>query len=216
MTVVLDFLPSYLFTALSNFSWVCWIAPNNRVVNQLFGVTHGMAMGILTFDWGQIAYERSPFPTSWWVAANSGLAIVISFWIIAPILYVGRSFFSTPAAAFSPFYGSTRMSGTPLTFLWCPQAPSIIPAKHTTSPESSTVTCRSILRLTRLTVLSFFLPPSSSHTDSHLRRSPRHPPMHSSITANRLGFTPVVHSHNNLIFMLVSCPYTRRFSIGGI
>ena len=64
------------------------MAPNNRVVNQLFGVTHGMAMGILTFDWGQIAYDSSPLFTPWWAAANIGLAIVIFYWIITPILYV--------------------------------------------------------------------------------------------------------------------------------
>src|ERR1700755_2630996 len=52
LLLFLDFFPSYLFTALSSFSWVCWIAPNNAKVNQLFGVTHGLAMGILTFDWG--------------------------------------------------------------------------------------------------------------------------------------------------------------------
>ena len=34
-----DFLPSYLNTSL-----------------QLFGVTHGMAMGTLTLDWGQITH----------------------------------------------------------------------------------------------------------------------------------------------------------------
>jgi hypothetical protein len=102
-------LPSYLFTALSSFSWVCWIAPNNRVVNQLFGVTSGMAMGILTFDWGQITYNGSPLFVSWWVAANSGFTIVFFYWIITPILYVRRScfVFSSPAAAFSPFYAST-------------------------------------------------------------------------------------------------------------
>ena len=105
--IVLDFLPSYLFTALSNFSWVCWIAPNNRVINQLFGVTHGMAMGILTFDWGQIAYTRSPLVTPWWAAANVGLTIVIFYWTIAPILYVSVPLFSALAAAFSLFYGST-------------------------------------------------------------------------------------------------------------
>ena len=214
--IVLDFLPSYLFTALSSFSWVCWIAPNNRVVNQLFGVTHGMAMGILTFDWGQITYNGSPLVVPWWVAANGGLTIVIFYWIIIPILYVSHSLFSTPAAAFSSFYGSTRTSGTPLTFLWCHLAPSIIPAKYTTFPESPTMTCRSTSSLMRLTVLSSFLPPSPSHTDSHLHRSPRLSHILSSITAKRLGFTPVVHSHNNLIFMLVSCPCTKRFPIGGI
>jgi len=86
--IVADFLPSYLFTALSTFSWVCWIAPNNVKINQLFGVTHGMAMGVLTFDWGQIAYNGSPLPVPWWAAANIGFTIVFFYWFLTPILYV--------------------------------------------------------------------------------------------------------------------------------
>ncbi|KAF8264241.1 OPT oligopeptide transporter protein-domain-containing protein [Lactarius quietus] len=61
-----NFLPSYLFTALSSFSWVCWIAPNNVKLNQLFGVTHGLAMSVLTFDWGQIT--ASPYTNTWYSA----------------------------------------------------------------------------------------------------------------------------------------------------
>lgn len=38
------FVPGYLFQALSVFSWVCWIAPNNRVINQLFGYETGLGM----------------------------------------------------------------------------------------------------------------------------------------------------------------------------
>ena len=52
-----------------------------------------MAMGILTFDWGQISYNISPFGVSWWVAANSSFTIVTFYWIITPILYVSRSCF---------------------------------------------------------------------------------------------------------------------------
>ncbi len=81
-------MPSYLFTALSSFSWVCWIAPNNAKVNQLFGVSHGLAMGILTFDWGQIAFITSPLYTPWWAAANMGFSVAFFYWFIAPILYV--------------------------------------------------------------------------------------------------------------------------------
>jgi OPT oligopeptide transporter protein len=81
-------LPSYFFTALSNFSWVCWIAPNNAKVNQLFGITHGLAMGILTFDWGQITFIQSPFLIPWWAAANVGSAIAFFYWFLIPILYV--------------------------------------------------------------------------------------------------------------------------------
>jgi hypothetical protein len=82
-------LPSYLFTALSSFSWVCWIAPNNVKINQLFGITHGLAMGVITFDWGQISgFNGSPLPTPWWSAANVGIALLLFTWFIVPVLYV--------------------------------------------------------------------------------------------------------------------------------
>jgi hypothetical protein len=83
-------LPSYLFTALSSFSYVCWIAPDNVKLNQMFGVTHGLGMGVLTFDWGQItAFNGSPLPTPWWAAANTGMAIAFFSWFLVPLLYVG-------------------------------------------------------------------------------------------------------------------------------
>jgi hypothetical protein len=89
LTFLLDFFPSYLFTALSSFSWVCWIAPNNVKINQMFGVTHGLGMGMLTFDWGQItAFNNSPLPTPWWAAAHTGIAVVFFSWFLIPILYV--------------------------------------------------------------------------------------------------------------------------------
>ena len=36
------FFPGYIFQALSFFNWVCWIAPDNIVVNQLFGYSSGL------------------------------------------------------------------------------------------------------------------------------------------------------------------------------
>ncbi|KAK8865665.1 OPT family small oligopeptide transporter [Kwoniella newhampshirensis] len=81
------FLPGFLFTALSYFSWACWIRPNNAVVAQLFGVSTGLGMGILTFDWTQIAYIGSPLAAPWWAEVNIGLGFVIFYWILAPILY---------------------------------------------------------------------------------------------------------------------------------
>ena len=72
------------------------MAPKNRVVNQLFGVSHGMSMGILTFDWGQITYNISPLSVPWWAAANVGITIVFFYWMLAPILYVRRSRFFFP------------------------------------------------------------------------------------------------------------------------
>lgn len=56
-------IPGYLFTALSVFNWVCWIAPNNLVVNALFGTNTGLGMSALTLDWSMIAYIGSPLVT---------------------------------------------------------------------------------------------------------------------------------------------------------
>ncbi|KAI0051360.1 OPT oligopeptide transporter [Auriscalpium vulgare] len=84
---IYQILPGYLFQALSVFSWICWIKPNDVTVNTLFGTQHGLSMGLLTFDWGQIAYIGSPLPVPWWAAANIGMAVVFFYWIIAPILY---------------------------------------------------------------------------------------------------------------------------------
>ncbi|KAI0052774.1 small oligopeptide transporter [Auriscalpium vulgare] len=89
-----NFLPTYLFTALSTFSWVCWIKPNNVTLNAMFGYEHGLAMGLITFDWGQIAYNGSPLPVPWWAAANIGIAVVFFYWFITPILYYTNVWYS--------------------------------------------------------------------------------------------------------------------------
>ncbi|CEL58319.1 Glutathione transporter 1 OS=Schizosaccharomyces pombe (strain 972 / ATCC 24843) GN=pgt1 PE=1 SV=1 [Rhizoctonia solani AG-1 IB] len=88
------FLPGYLFTALSNFTWVCWIAPDNLIVNALFGYQHGLGMGFITFDWAMVAYNSSPLVTPFWAELNVFGALVIVYWIIAPILYYKNVFFS--------------------------------------------------------------------------------------------------------------------------
>ncbi|BGP20792.1 hypothetical protein JCM10213_008929 [Rhodosporidiobolus nylandii] len=80
-------VPGFLFVGLSAFSWVCWIAPKNVVVNQLFGVSSGLGMGIFTFDWSQIAYVTTPLIVPWWAEVNVFAAFVLAFWILAPIMY---------------------------------------------------------------------------------------------------------------------------------
>lgn len=36
--------PGLMFTGLSYFTWICWIAPKNVVVNQVFGMVTGMGL----------------------------------------------------------------------------------------------------------------------------------------------------------------------------
>ena len=53
-------VPGYLFTGLSMFNWVCWIAPKNIVINVLFGTNTGMGMSTITFDWAMISSLVNP------------------------------------------------------------------------------------------------------------------------------------------------------------
>jgi len=88
------FFPGYIFGALSVFNWVCWIAPNNVPLNQMFGYSHGLGMSLLTFDWSQIAYIGSPLATPWWAAANVGAGFVMFFWIITPALHYTNTWYA--------------------------------------------------------------------------------------------------------------------------
>ena len=90
------FFPGYIFQALSFFNWVCWIAPNNVVVNQLFGYYTGLGMSLVTFDWSQIAYSGigSPLATPWWASANVAAGFVAFFWILTPIIYYTNTWYA--------------------------------------------------------------------------------------------------------------------------
>ncbi|KAI5124408.1 hypothetical protein M0805_008292 [Coniferiporia weirii] len=97
--------PGYIFTALSVFNWVCWIAPNNVVINQLFGYQTGLGMGFFTFDWSMISYIGSPLIIPWWAQVNTIVAFLFFFWFLTPILYYKNVFYSKylPMSAASTF-----------------------------------------------------------------------------------------------------------------
>ncbi|TFK45067.1 oligopeptide transporter [Crucibulum laeve] len=84
---VFFFLPGYLFEALSVFSFICWAAPENVPVNQLFGVHSGLGMSVLTFDWTQISWIGSPLMVPWWAEVHIFLGFVMFYWILTPALY---------------------------------------------------------------------------------------------------------------------------------
>lgn len=60
------FIPGFLAQFLSVFAFATWLAPQNAVVNQLFGGTTGLSLLPITFDWTQIAgYVGSPLIPPW-------------------------------------------------------------------------------------------------------------------------------------------------------
>ncbi|KAF7332678.1 OPT oligopeptide transporter [Mycena kentingensis (nom. inval.)] len=98
-------IPGFLFTGLSVFTWICWIAPTNTTVNALFGGNTGLGMSVLTFDWSMISFIGSPLVTPWWSMANTIASVAICFWFIVPILYFKNVFFTgyLPLSAYFTF-----------------------------------------------------------------------------------------------------------------
>ncbi|THC90533.1 hypothetical protein EYZ11_009996 [Aspergillus tanneri] len=97
------FVPGYLFTALSTFSFICWIAPTNVVLNQLFGQRTGLGMSVFTFDWAQVVFaNQSPLLVPFWAGCNVMGSFVLFFWIICPILYYTNTWYSAYLPLLNP------------------------------------------------------------------------------------------------------------------
>lgn len=87
--------PGWIAQFLSIFAWVTWIAPNNIVVNQVFGGNTGLAFGALTFDWTQVTgYIFSPLISPFHAIANTGIAVVFWIWIVTPALHYTHHWYS--------------------------------------------------------------------------------------------------------------------------
>lgn len=88
------FFPGLIFTALSYFTWVCWIAPKNVIVNHLFGMQTGLGLSPITFDWSQIAYNTNPLLSPSWAALNVFAGFAFFYWIVTPALYYTNTWFT--------------------------------------------------------------------------------------------------------------------------
>lgn len=97
------FLPGYLFTALSSFTFICWIAPQNVVLNQLFGQRTGLGMSVLTFDWAQVVFaNQSPLLVPFWAGCNVMGSFALFFWLLCPILYYTNTWYSAYLPMLNP------------------------------------------------------------------------------------------------------------------
>ena len=77
------FCLGFLATFLSVFAIPTFAAPNNVVVNQLFGGWTGLSLLPLTLDWTQIAgYVGSPLIPPWHAISNTMIGVVV-FYLIA-------------------------------------------------------------------------------------------------------------------------------------
>lgn len=82
------FIPGFLAQFLSAFAFATWIAPDNVVVNQLFGATSGLSLLPITFDWTQISgFVGSPLIPPWHAIANTLIGVVTFFIFGASIFH---------------------------------------------------------------------------------------------------------------------------------
>ncbi|KAJ7030206.1 small oligopeptide transporter [Mycena alexandri] len=84
------FFPGFIFQALSYFSWVTWIRPNNT--SNVLSYFHGMGMSVITFDWNQITYVVFTFLPRW-SHSNAAFSFVFFFWFLTPVLYFTNTWF---------------------------------------------------------------------------------------------------------------------------
>lgn len=92
---VFYFLPGLLMPCLSYFNVLTWFAPKNVVVANLFGVSSGLGLFPVTFDWAQITYIGSPLLVPFWAAVNVIGGMFVVMWLIAPIAYYKNVFYSS-------------------------------------------------------------------------------------------------------------------------
>lgn len=151
-------LPGYLFQALSVFSWVCWISPNNVALNDVFGQASGMGMSIITFDWTVISWIGNPLMIPWWAEVHIFAGFVLFYWILTPILY----YTDVGTYSCSSFcqYSPARRLGILHTSPCLAISHTIVTGTRITSPGYSPRRISSIWLLTRSTRRSICLPRS--------------------------------------------------------
>lgn len=81
-------LPGYLFTALSSFSWISWIAPYNFNLDVVTGSSAGLGLNPLsTFDWNVMQFLVNPLTMPFYATMNVFLGMVVGFFVVLGIYY---------------------------------------------------------------------------------------------------------------------------------
>lgn len=75
-------VPDYLFTALSTFNWLTWIAPNNFNLAAITGMQSGLGLNpISTFDWNVMSMNV-PLAVPFFSQVNSWTGMFLGFFVI--------------------------------------------------------------------------------------------------------------------------------------
>ena len=93
-TFVYEWIPEVFAQFLQIFTFVCWIAPNNVVVNQVFGGQTGLGLIPISFDWSTISgFLLSPLQTPAFAIANVGAGVLFMMLGCIGLAYGGPDFY---------------------------------------------------------------------------------------------------------------------------
>lgn len=81
-------LPGYMFSMLTSFSWICWLAPKSVLVQQLGSGASGLGIASFGIDWSTISsYLGSPLASPWFATANIAAGFVLIMYVMTPLTY---------------------------------------------------------------------------------------------------------------------------------
>jgi OPT family small oligopeptide transporter len=80
--------PNYIFAALSYFSWMAWIAPNNADLANITGSSTGLGFNpFSTFDWNVLTFNLDPLMVPFFSTFNFFLGTFFSGFVIIALYY---------------------------------------------------------------------------------------------------------------------------------
>jgi OPT family small oligopeptide transporter len=101
--------PGWIFKGLSYFTWIAWIAPNNVLVNKIFGGYSGYGLMPTSFDWSVYSgYMASPLIPPFHAIANVLVGIFVFFVFIS----MGIHFSGTWYADYFPVQSTESYDNT--------------------------------------------------------------------------------------------------------
>ncbi|KAL1858007.1 hypothetical protein VTK73DRAFT_7975 [Phialemonium thermophilum] len=81
--------PNYLFTALSVFSWMSWIAPDHRDLNTVVGMNNGIGLNPWpTFDWNILLFDATdPLMVPFFSTFNKFVGMFLTAFVVLAFWY---------------------------------------------------------------------------------------------------------------------------------
>ncbi|KAK4757553.1 hypothetical protein SAY87_018854 [Trapa incisa] len=88
-------VPGYLFSTLTNISWICWVFSKSVTAQQLGSGMHGLGLGALTLDWAAVAsFLFSPLICPFFAIMNVFAGYALFIYVVMPMAYWGFNVYS--------------------------------------------------------------------------------------------------------------------------